>query len=108
MPEAGGWGFLKRNDALQGLLVLARRVVQDGEVTGEEADEFSRWLAANPDMSGVWPVRDLTRHFRALVADGSLCDRDRTELLGLLRDLVGEGSHSKPEEWGKLDRPRDR
>ncbi len=106
MTETFGGGMLRRNRALADLLQLARRVIADGVVTSHEATAFKYWLETNPDMAGVWPVDTLTRRLSSIFGSGELSPEDRAELLRLLEDVTGEGSGARPEEWGKLDRPK--
>lgn len=98
--------MLRRNRALTELLQLARRVIADGVVTSHEATAFRYWLETNPDMAGVWPVDMLTHRLGRIFGSGELSPDDRAELLQLLEDMTGEGSGARPEEWGKLDRPK--
>ena len=107
MLETFGGGMLRRNRALTELLQLARRVIADGVVTDHEATTFKYWLETNPDMAGVWPDDTLTRRLRAIFGSGELSADDRVELLKLLEDVTGEGSGARPEEWGKLDHPKN-
>ena len=95
-------GMLRRNQALQELLELARTVVADGVITKIEAEAFRHWVDTHPDMSGVWPVGTVTRALTRVFADGELSERE--ELLEILEDLAGEGKGANPEEWGKLQR----
>ena len=97
-------GMLRRNQALQELLELARTVVADGVITKIEAEAFRHWVDTHPDMSGVWPVGTVTRALKRVFADGELSEREREELLEILEDLAGEGKGANPEEWGKLQR----
>ena len=106
MTETFGGGMLRRNRALAELMELARRVIADGVITQHEATAFKYWLETNPDMAGVWPVDSLTRNLEHVFGSGELSPEDRKELLQLLKDVAGEGSGARPEEWGKLDRPR--
>ena len=106
MTETFGGGMLRRNRALAELLRLARRVIADGVVTSHEATAFQYWLETNPDMAGVWPVDTLTRRLSEIFGSGELGPEDRVELLHLLEDATGEGPGARPEEWGKLDRPK--
>ena len=106
MTETFGGGMLRRNRALAELLQLARRVIADGVVTSHEATAFKYWLETNPDMAGVWPVDVLTHRLSRIFGSGELSPEDRAELLQLLEEVTGEGSGARPEEWGKLDRPK--
>ncbi len=106
MTETFGGGMLRRNRALAELLRLARRVIADGVVTSHEATAFKYWLETNPDMAGVWPVDTLTRRLSRIFGSGDLSPEDRVKLLQLLEEVTGEGTGARPEEWGKLDRPK--
>ena len=106
-PERTDDGILRRNQALQELLDLARTVVADGELTKIETEAFQHWVNTNPDMSGVWPVGIVTRALKRAFADGQLSEADRAELLELLEDVAGRGQGANPKEWGKLQRTDD-
>ncbi len=100
-------GMLRRNQALQDLLELARTVVADGVITKIDAEAFRYWVDTHPDMSGVWPVGTVTRALKRVFADGELSEREREELLELLElleDVAGKGEGANPEDWGKLQR----
>ena len=92
-------GMLRRNQALQELLELARTVVADGVITKIEAEAFRHWVDTHPDMSGVWPVGTVTRALKRVFADGELSEREE-----LLEDVAGKGEDANPEDWGKLQR----
>lgn len=96
---------IRRNRALQELLALAREVIEDGVVTPDEAVAFSRWIEANPDMTGVPPVNVLVPPLRRIFADQVVTDSERAELLELLSSLAGEDNERGPD-WGRLPRER--
>lgn len=96
--------ILRRNRALQELLELARKVVADGVVTEQEAEALRYWVESNPDMAGVWPVGIVVDGLKRGFANGKMDEADRNELLNLIKDVAGEGTGAKPEEWGKLHR----
>jgi hypothetical protein len=72
------------------LLRIARRTIEDSVVTFGEAEELVRWVDEHPAIAGVWPVPVLSRRLRAMVEDGTLDHRESAEVLGTLRDLVGQ------------------
>ena len=81
--------LLKRNQALQEMLRLARSIVADDEVSELEAKVFRAWMERHPDMHGVWPTSELVRVFRRIFADGKVTKAEREELRRLLRDVAG-------------------
>lgn len=99
--------MLHRNTILRELLEQARRVVEDGVISDEEATAFRDWVERHPDLVGLEPAEPLVRHLRRIFADGRLDPREREELFLLLQDLTGEQPDARPWEWGKLDRSAD-
>jgi hypothetical protein len=82
--------FLPTHRALHGLLQMARRTIQDSVVTFGEAQDLVRWVDEHPEIAGVWPVPIISRKLRGMVQDGALDERESSEALATLRDLVGQ------------------
>lgn len=80
---------LRRNQALQEMIRLARAIVVDGEVSDLEAKMFRSWLDRHPDLSGVFPVPELTGILKNVFADGVLSAAEREQLKELLERFSG-------------------
>jgi uncharacterized tellurite resistance protein B-like protein len=81
---------LRRSNALQEMLDLARSIVADDEVSEREAKAFQEWIDRNPDMLGVWPVGELTSILRDAFADGRLSESEKEQLRSLLNRVAGK------------------
>jgi hypothetical protein len=81
---------LRNHQALSEVLQLARGIIDDGTVTREEAEQFMGWVAAHPEIAVVPPVPLLARRLRGFLSDGILDDREHSEVLRALRELVGD------------------
>lgn len=71
------------------LLGLAKGLLADGVIVPEEALLLASWVRNHPDATGVWPCNVLAERLKAIFADGMITDEERTDLRGLLSDLVG-------------------
>jgi hypothetical protein len=90
---------LRRSNALQEMLRLARSIVADGEVSDMEAKVFLSWIDRHPDMLGVWPVSEVARVLRKTLADGRLSASERDELQELLERVAGDAkTREAPED----------
>ena len=81
---------LKRSNALQEMLRLARSIVADDHVSGLEAKVLRAWIERHPDMLGVWPVNEVLGLLRSALADGHLDEAEREDLRALLRRVAGD------------------
>ena len=90
---------LRRSNALQEMLRLARSMLADGEVSDMEAKVFLAWIDRHPDMLGVWPVNELARVLRKALEDGRLDAREREELQALMERVAGDPeTHRGPND----------
>ncbi len=80
---------LRRSNALQEMLRLARSIVADDDVSEPEARAFQSWIDQHPDMLGVWPVTEMTGILRNVFDDGRLTDAEREELRSILHRVAG-------------------
>lgn len=80
---------MRRSDALQEMMRLARSIVSDGQVTDMEARVFHAWIERNPDVNGIAAVEEITGILRNAFHDGRLNDRERVQLVRLLADFGG-------------------
>lgn len=76
--------------AISELLGLCKGMVCDGVITEGEAEGLRRWLRANPEAAGSFPVNVLAQRLGRIFADGHADEEERGELLELLRAVTGE------------------
>jgi len=82
---------LRRSNALQEMLRLARSIVADNDVSEGEAKAIRDWIDRNPDMLGVWPVSEVLGLLRRAFADGHLTTEELEELRSVLGRVAGQG-----------------
>lgn len=80
---------MRRSDALQEMMRLARSLVSDGQVTDMEAKVFHAWIERNPDVKGIASVDEIVGILRNFFADGRLSDSERDQLVKALEDFGG-------------------
>jgi hypothetical protein len=80
---------MRRSDALQEMMRLARSIVSDGEVTDMEAKVFHAWIERNPDVKGIPAVEEIVGILTNVFADGRLSGAERKELVRLLGEFGG-------------------
>jgi hypothetical protein len=71
------------------LLGLAKGLIADGVVNGEEASFLRLWGANHPDALSVWPNSLIFARLDRMFTDGRIDQTEQEELRGLLADLVG-------------------
>ena len=81
--------IMRRSDALQEMMRLARSLVSDGEVTDMEAKVFHAWIKRNPDVKGIVAVDEMVGILTNVFADGRLTDAEKSQLVSLLEDFGG-------------------
>jgi len=81
--------IMRRSDALQEMMRLARSIASDGEVTDIEAKVFHAWIERNPDVKGIVAVDEIVGILRNVFADGRLSDAERSQLVTLLEEFGG-------------------
>ena len=81
--------IMRRSDALQEMMRLARSIVADGEVTDMEAKVFHAWIQRNPDVKGIVAVDEIVGILTDVFADGQLSDGERSQLVTLLEEFGG-------------------
>jgi hypothetical protein len=81
--------MMRRSDALQEMMRLARSLVSDGEVTDMEAKVFHAWIQRNPDVKGIVAVDEIVGILTNVFADGTLNDSERSQLVSLLEEFGG-------------------
>ena len=80
---------MRRSDALQEMMRLARSIASDGRVTDIEAKVFHAWIERNPDVKGIGAVEEIIGILTNVFADGRLSDAEREELVRLLEEFGG-------------------
>lgn len=80
---------MRRSDALQEMMRLARSIVSDGVVTDMEAKVFYAWIERNPDVKGIVAVDEIVGILTNVFADGRLSDQERAQLVKLLGEFGG-------------------
>ena len=80
---------LRRSQAMQEMLRLARAIVADDEVSNLEAKMFRSWLERHPDLADVWPVNRLKAILGDVFRNGTLGPSERQELRDLLARVGG-------------------
>jgi hypothetical protein len=80
---------MRRSDALQEMMRLARSIVSDGQVTDMEAKVFHAWIERNPEVKGIGAAAGIVAILRNFFADGRLTDEERAQLVELLEAFGG-------------------
>src|SRR5688500_15929067 len=81
----------RRSDrAVHEMLGIAKGMIIDGVVTGDEAAFLSHWVRANPDCVACWPGDALAARLRRIYADGEVGEDERQDLLYFLQQMAGE------------------
>lgn len=80
---------MRRSDALQEMMRLARSMVSDGEVSDIEARVFHAWIERNPDVKGLGAVDEIVGILTNAFADGRLSDAERSHLVKILEEFGG-------------------
>jgi hypothetical protein len=80
------------------LLALCASILDDGEVTSDEAHQLADWLNNHPDASEKWPGNELIKPLQEIWADGSVNRRELHRLARLLISIQREWArHPKTE-----------
>ena len=80
---------MRRSDALQEMMRLARSMVSDGEVSEIEARVFHAWIERNPDVKGLGAVDEIVGILTNAFSDGRLSDAERAHLVKILEEFGG-------------------
>lgn len=83
------------DQAVVGLLGLARGVLADGVVNEAEARALHDWVEWHPEAMGRWPVSILARRLERIFRDGVVDPEERDDLAELLRRIL-EGTPGPP------------
>jgi hypothetical protein len=66
------------------LIALCASILDDGEVTSEEADDLADWLNKHGEAGRHWPGNELTKPLREIWADGVTSPRELHRLARIL------------------------
>ncbi len=80
---------MRRSDALQRMMRLARAIVDDGVVTEAEARTLNSWIESHPDVKGIAAVDEVVGVLTDILADGRVTEPERSELVTLLEGFGG-------------------
>jgi NAD-dependent DNA ligase len=86
-----------RNEFKQsaGLLVgIITGLIADGVLNDNEVRFLGEWLAAHDEVAYEWPGDIILARVREILADGVITEEERTHLLAILRDVVGDSQQS--------------
>jgi NAD-dependent DNA ligase len=86
-----------RNEFRQsaGLLVgIVTGLIADGVLNDNEIRFLGEWLAAHDEVAFEWPGDIILARVREILADGVITEEERTHLLAILRDVVGDSRQS--------------
>ncbi len=78
------------------LIGLAKGIAADGLLADAEVEYLVRWLVANREITSDPLVAGLYRQVQAMLADGTLTEEERGDLLSILSDFG-----SRPMELGE-------
>jgi hypothetical protein len=74
---------------LSEFLGLAKGLLGDGVITGEEASLVANWVVTHPAAAEQWPINHLVRRLTTIFSDGVVDDNERRELAEILASIVG-------------------
>jgi hypothetical protein len=82
------------------LIGICRGVLADGKLPDSEVQFLHSWIDRTPEVSIVWPGRELALRLARIFADGIVSDEEREDLSLFLERLTCEGGaleHKKAE-----------
>lgn len=65
-------------------------ITADDDVSQQEFERLRAWLAENPDLAEIWPVREITERTRQILEDGVVEPGELEELCDLAKSLCGQ------------------
>src|SRR3954463_13419995 len=74
---------------LSEFLGLAKGLLGDGMISGEEAALVANWVVTHPAAAEQWPIDQLVRRLTRIFSDGVVDDNERGELANILASIVG-------------------
>lgn len=74
---------------LSEFLGLAKGLLGDGVISGEEASLVANWVVTHPAAAEQWPINHLVRRLTTIFSDGVVDDNERAELAEILTSIVG-------------------
>lgn len=78
----------------QELVGICRGIVFDDSVVQTEAVRLLTWIDATPDLIKQWPANVIYERLRDVLKDGVLDQSEATDVLNLLRDIIGSSDKS--------------
>ena len=84
------------------LLALCASILDDGEVTSDEAYQLADWLNNHPDASEKWPGKELIKPLQEIWVDGSVNRRELHRLARLLISIQREWARRPKTEIGHI------
>jgi len=90
------------DEHIREMLRLARGIIADGEVTEGETLALASWLSAHPGALEEWPANVLAARLGAILQDGIIGPDERTDLMELLRRVLGEEAPVTPALLDRL------
>ncbi len=99
-------------DALQDrhvdeLLGICRGIAIDDIVTEDESKNFLKWMNTHSNYMREYPFNILHRNLKEILSDNVLDNEEATELLGVLKKLIGEENKHKAIINGSSSLPLD-
>jgi hypothetical protein len=81
---------------------LCASILDDGEITSDEAYHLANWLNDHPDAASNWPGNELVKPLQAIWADGSVNRRELHRLARLLISIQREWARCPQTEISSL------
>lgn len=72
------------------LIGICRGIVADEVVNPGEAEFLCTWLEGHRSLEDVWPVSVLSTRIHAMLSGGGVGADERKDLLGTIKQLIGE------------------
>ncbi len=80
------------DDEGRDFIVLGEAILDDGEVSAEEAFRMAEWLNDHPHVAHTWPASEVVKPLRDIWADGTVNRHELHEFARLLVRLLREKS----------------
>ncbi|MGZ5503526.1 MAG: hypothetical protein ACXWGY_02600 [Chthoniobacterales bacterium] len=84
-------------DEERDFILLCEAILEDGEVSAEEAYGIAEWLNDHPETARTWPANELIQPLQEIWADGTVNRRELQRLARLLVSLQREWT-TRPEQ----------
>lgn len=104
LNEYGQPVYLSKKDSIRiderkidELIGICKGIIVDKEITRQEADFLSQWLANNKGAANSWPANILYQRIERMLKDNILGQDEKDELLDTLRQITGGISEKDAE-----------